>query len=139
MTLKEKLLEAEAVLIGNRASAIGTAMLVGGAGAAVLEGPGPAGCISALVAGTGIALDSFTGFGSTMKSMYTRTAAHLKKFNRLDERYFNTAMGLDRYNSLVGYCQLQGMYLACRDYAPQQLPKFYELKQKNTKNILPNF
>jgi hypothetical protein len=126
-------------LIGNRASAIGTAMLAGGAGAMVLEGPGPLGCLSALAAGVGIGLDSYTGFGSSMKKIYDRTVKHVKRFNRLDRRFFNTVMGLDRFDSLVGYCQLQGMYLACRDYAPQKLPNFYELKQQNTRNIVPNF
>ena len=139
MTLKERLLEAEAAFIGNRASAIGTAMLAAGGTAAFLEGPGPLGCLSVMAAGVGLGLDSYTGFGSSMKKIYDRTTEHLKRFNRLDRRFFNTVMGLDRFDNLVGYCQLQGMYLACRDYAPQQLPEFYELKQKNTKNIVPNF
>jgi len=144
MTLKEKLNEVEATLIGNRISAISSACLLAGAGSMAILGLDQAtevmGPILGPVMGVGLVGCSFTGFGSTMKKLYIRTREHLKKFNTLDPRFFKAMMELDYGSWLLGYGQLQAMYLAARDSGnPEYLRQFHQLKREYTKNIIPNF
>ena len=149
MVLRDKIREIETTLIGNRAAAIGTALLAGGVGSLAINFPGNEissnGQITAITMATGFAtaagivLTSITGFGLGIDGVYKRTGEHLKKFKKIDPRFFDRLIGMDKYNSLAGYCQLQGMYLACRDYVPEFLPEFYKMKKERTKNILPNF
>ncbi|MEI7718291.1 MAG: hypothetical protein WCI72_00355 [archaeon] len=149
MTLKEKLLDLETRLIGNRFSILGESLLLGGYGAFANEvlnnisRDNYSGIIPAIgfcgLAFVGACLTGYTEFGRTTKKIYRRTKEHLGKFGKLDKDFFSTCLKTEADKRYTGYCQLQGMYLACRDYAPELLPEFYQLKKQNTKNILPNF
>ncbi|MEI7719141.1 MAG: hypothetical protein WCI72_04690 [archaeon] len=142
MTLKEKLLDIETRLIGNRAFAL-SAVITVGSNISIYTGALDDSPIALLAYGTMAALSGgvagSTFFGSTTAKIYKRTRKHFSNFNKLDERFFKKYMGRDLNKNFVGYCQLQGMYLACRDYAPECLLEFHELKKQYTKNIVPNF
>jgi len=139
MGIREKIRGIETLLIGNRVTAIGSALLAGGIGATALEGFEAAGITTGLAIAAGGVMVSYTGLGHNIKKIYDRTSAHIKRFGKIDKRYFNKTLGSDRYSNLAGYCQLQAMYLACRDISPEILPEFYQLKSEQTKNIVPNF
>lgn len=141
MTLKEKLQNAETYLVGNRVACLGAALLAGGQLAIYIGGrTDPLTEVVqglATIAGSLFTVSTRLGF-STMKT-YRDTKNHLKKFNSIDRRFFETEIGPDKDKNLAGYCPLQGMYLACRDAKPELLPEFYRLKKEKTKNIIPNF
>lgn len=140
MEFKNKLKEIEATLLGNRIAVIGNALLFGGFGAAAIRGCGQdLGLPTAISMLGGWASASLAGCGVGTTEIYNRTMAHLQQFNRLDERFFDKVMKINKTQSIFGYCQLQGMYLACRDYSQETLPEFYKLKAERTKNIIPNF
>lgn len=139
MTLKEKLLNLEAELLGNRVSALSTALFASGVTTVLVNGLESAGLLAGLSLEAGIAGMSYTTCGTSTSKIYKRTKEHLRNFGKLDSRFFDTMVGFDKEGILAGYCQLQGMYLACRDYAPELLSEFYKLKKENTRNILPNF
>lgn len=140
MTLKERLQNAEVGLIGNRVAILSTSMLVGGYGAS----------LSSLITGNillgvgyfiptviGAMITGYTICGTTTKKIYKRTRDHIKQFDTIDPNFFSTAIHPDAEKKYTGYCQLQGMYLACRDAG--KLEEFYRLKKEKTKNIIPNF
>ena len=141
MSIKDKINRIEASLIGNRVTSLGASLLVGGFISTnlyeikdfrnqILYGT---------IMCTGSAMCGITSFGISTNKIYKKTANSLKKFNKLDKRFFKAAMGTEYSRPLIGYCQLQGMYLACRDYAPKELENFYKFKKEYTKNIIPNF
>lgn len=93
-----------------------------------------------MILGAGIMLISSFGIGT--KKIYERTKEHIISRGKLDERYMrNLIRGaqdeppvLDRF---LGYCQLQGAYLAARETG--NVEDFDRYKRKYSKNILPNF
>ncbi len=149
MTPKDKVLNLEAGLIGNRFAALGNSIMFGYYGAfanefwkvseyhdfsAINSTMGFLGLTFA-----GAAISGYNAGGWSTKKIYNKTKKHVKRFGKIDERFFRVCLGDDSRKKLTGYCQLQGMYLACRDYAPECLSEFYDLKTKHTKNMVPNF
>lgn len=140
--LKDQLNKIGVSLIGNRLATVGNiglASLILNISTKGFEPSCSSEQLSYCASGIALGLSAITGFGASTGKLYSRTVDHLKKFKKLDERFFDKMMGFDDSTPLVGYCQLQSMYLACRDYAPEQLDTFYKLKKENTRNVVPNF
>jgi hypothetical protein len=141
MSLQEKINRAEAYLIGNRVSVIGHSLLLGtGIFVDNLSSNMLNLTLGYSLFYSGLLLSCLTNAGKTTGDLYKRTSQHIKKFKRIDSRFFCAALGDDfSPEVLLGYCELQGMYLACRDTKPELLPEFQRLKKEKTKNIIPNF
>lgn len=67
-----------------------------------------------------------------------RKEKHINRFGELRPRFLKRLIEskVER-NPIIGYCQLQGDYLAAREY--NQLEVFNEVKKKYSKNVIPNF
>jgi len=144
MAIKEKLLNLETVLIGNRGVVLGISLAFGGTFAMYNEVKHVTPNLFLLgsyflTAFSGAVVGGYNNCGEGTVKIYQRTVEHLKEFRKIDKRFLLTCMEDDANKKYTGYCQLQGIYLACRDYAPECLPEFYELKKQYTKNIVPNF
>jgi len=144
MTLKEKLNEVEATLIGNRVTVLGTTLITSGLASLCIKAPSHPSFINIIpefiIGSVGASFVGYTQFGGKMISIYKRTTKHLKRFNKFDERFFTTIVGNDSSCKFTGYCQLQAMYLAARDSGnPENVREFAQLKKQYTRNIVPNF
>lgn len=81
-----------------------------------------------------------TGAGMPTATSYYRTIKHIEKMGTLWERYFKSVMGADTAYPRQWYCQLQGMYLACRAMEkkyPWLKKKCLEYRDKHTRNQMP--
>jgi hypothetical protein len=75
--------------------------------------------------------------GTSTLEYYHRSVKHIKRFERLDHRFATTLIKGGENDAIFGYCELQGMYLAARNYG--QLDAFYKAKKEVSNNIIPNF
>tara|TARA_Y100000310_G_C20560822_1_gene752981 strand:- start:70 stop:480 length:411 start_codon:yes stop_codon:yes gene_type:complete len=75
--------------------------------------------------------------GLTTPKFYNRTRDHIKKFDKLDPRFVKEMIKETENREFVGYCQLQGMYLAARNYG--QLDVFKDVKKEISNCRIPNF
>ncbi|MDA9128974.1 hypothetical protein N9J72_00660 [Candidatus Gracilibacteria bacterium] len=95
--------------------------------------------IFALVAG-GFTIYRFlysTRLGINTEQVYRRTKLHISRFGSVDERFFKKVLGEYAEEYAIGYCELQGIYLAMKE---RELEKeFFEMKKKFTNNRLSNF
>ncbi len=78
-----------------------------------------------------------TWFGNGTAQAYKRTKKHILKNSRLDPRAIKALVGKNNDDKEVGYCELQGVYLAAKEL--EQLGAFYTGKEKYTKIHAPNF
>ena len=84
-----------------------------------------------------------TRFGKWTNKVYRKTCTSLKKSIELgkdphiDERYFLQAIDCYERSCAIGYCELQWMYLAAKEYWLED--EFFELKRRLAKNKIPNF
>ncbi|MDO8516602.1 MAG: hypothetical protein Q7S33_00605 [Nanoarchaeota archaeon] len=123
--LKEKLLDAEALLLGNRITVLGElAFLYGN-------------FVDSDYKIMGLILSSLGGFcigatrlGTETFRTYIKTKEHIKKHNKLDQHFLE--MGICKKL----YCDRQGAYLAARDYG--QSKAFKESVKENI-GVIPNF
>jgi len=67
---------------------------------------------------------------------FNRTSGHIKRFEKLDERFAKAMIEGTENTGFAGYCQLQGMYMAAKKHG--QLDAFYKAR-KWSNNIIPNF
>lgn len=145
MSLKEKINKIGIGLLGNRVTALGCALLTSSAASLELVDKfrpvdnnfyinyGPEMGLAFL----GTVLLTHTEFGSKTVKLYDKTAKHIKKFDRIDKRFFDKIIPVnDITNNWDGYCQMQGVYLAARDYG--KLDEFKEMRKKSS-NVIPNF
>ncbi|MEK6899779.1 MAG: hypothetical protein AABX05_01515 [Nanoarchaeota archaeon] len=151
MTLTKKVENAYVSYVGNRVTFAGNLMM--GAGFYNLSfyfydrvlNHAPASGSSAMMFILGHAL-FFTGIsamGNTLcgegtLTYYQRTKEHIQRKGSLDQRMIELWITQTTENQkYLGYCQLQGMYLAAKKY--KQLEPFYKAKRKVSRNKVPNF
>ncbi len=80
---------------------------------------------------------SVTAFGESTRRFYEETKEHITQRGKLEPRYMRKLIERSENGSLIGYCQLQGAYLAARE--ANQLEVFNEIKKQYSNNKLPNF
>ncbi|MDD5192486.1 MAG: hypothetical protein PHH54_06405 [Candidatus Nanoarchaeia archaeon] len=131
--LKKIVEQAYVLLAGNRLTLMSELMI--GSGLFLSGDNHPT--LKPLLGMIGFPVYFVTVCGLQTLSSYNRTIKHIKKFEKLDERFAKEQMGEYKNNLLMGYCQLQGMYLASKKY--NQLDEFYKLKKKISEVIIPNF
>lgn len=91
--------------------------------------------ISAFTSGLlGIAL---TLNGRTTKKYYKKTKKHIELRGELAPEFIEKVIKKSENSKVLGYCELQGIYLAARD--TDNLDVFYQVKNKLSRNIIPNF
>lgn len=78
-----------------------------------------------------------TAFGTTTERTYRRTCDHIEKKWKIGRKFFKKIMKNDIDKEIMGYCQLQWMYLAAKEYWLEK--KFLEMKKEFTNNLIPNF
>ena len=90
-----------------------------------------------LVASKAVA-ELYTNYGRSTFEYYKRTERHIKKSGKLKKRFLKILMTKDCENTkYLGYCEIQGAYLAAKKYG--QLDVFKEVKKKYSHNVIPNF
>ena len=140
MSLKEKISKIGISLIGNRVTALGCSMLSGSLTSLALSHEGQLlenHGLSMSLGYVGALLLLQTELGSNTSRLYEKTVNHIKKFGRIEERFFDKVVPVnDMASPWDGYCQLQGVYLAARDY--DQLNDFNRMRSKSC-NRIPNF
>lgn len=144
MTLSTLVKDLEVRLIGNKGTLLGASMILGGTislftGSEGLPERMHAFSISSIYLGA--MLLSLVKCGSTTSQYYWGVREHLQRRGNLDTSFLEKVFGQKFFpekNSLFfGYCDIQGAYLAAREAG--QLDVFYDVKQRCTKNIVPNF
>lgn len=86
---------------------------------------------------------NITRYGKGTYKVFHKTQAllhrKLRKWNNvfIPERFFIEAMDWYENWIAIGYCELQWMYLAAKEFGLEK--EFFELKAKLTKNKIPNF
>ncbi len=138
MSLAEKVESAYAALIGNRVT-LAANLMAGGTVYTLLESnnPGLRVLVSISIPAAGVILFG-TQCGIGTSYFYQRTKKHIQKYGHLKPRVVELWITHKTENMPeVGYCQLQGIYLAAKKY--NQLDTFYEAKKKVSKVKIPNF
>ena len=69
----------------------------------------------------------WTFLGTTTAKIHKRTCNHIQKFWRIDESFFIKVIWSDSGDTIIWYCQLQGMYLAAKKYKKEG--EFFMLKK----------
>ena len=88
--------------------------------------------------GIGLLTTGASGCGSGTKKFYRFVERNIERTGDLDQKFLERLISLKTENrSLFGYCQLQGMYLAARDY--NQLEVFNQAKNNVSNCKIPNF
>jgi len=136
MRIKDSLQGLEVLLIGNRVSALGISLCFGGVvGCGMIERP-PGNLLYISIAMVGTSAAGISRYGVGTYGAYQRTLKHIKKFGRIGHRFFKKY--IEKGDGIaLGYCELQGMYLAARKCG--QLDSFFENKRKYSNNLVPNF
>ena len=80
---------------------------------------------------------AWTLCGRSTSKYYKRTEEHIKRFGELRPRFLEKLISKTENREIVGYCQLQGVYLAARKHG--QLAVFYDVKRRCSNNVIPNF
>ena len=74
--------------------------------------------------------------GRTTKKYYKKTRKHIELKGELAPEFIEKLIKKDGNGKILGYCELQGIYLAARDTG--NLDVFYRVKNKLSRNIIPN-
>jgi hypothetical protein len=139
MKLRNALDNLEVRLIGNRVFALGASLFSGGIIACVISGPS-INRDNDLMYGAAVAIGGvmmgFNTFGSSTYKSYKKTLKHIELCGEIRPDFFIEYLKYDN-GRFIGYCQLQGMYLAARKYG--KLESFFQNKRENTTNCVPNF
>jgi len=145
MKLIEKVNDLEARLLGNRCLVLGAALVGGGTyeffmSSLSVSDKEPLNLIASITSSLTAIIGSFLiGFNTcgidTYKS-YKRTIKHIEQFGEIMPDFFIKYIGQDN-GHFMGYCQLQGMYLAARKNG--KLESFYRNRKEYSKCLIPNF
>lgn len=130
--LGNKAVRALSGMIRNRVTLLSTMVVVPGV---ALSAPISPVVASSLLVGGSLGL-CLTNWGAGTQSLYEDTLAHIEKHGFIDSLFFKRALLGDRYDCL-GYCELQGMYLAAKELGLED--QFKELRKEYTTNKIPNF
>lgn len=84
---------------------------------------------SSLLGGSGLGIGTYRH--------YKKTCKYLEETGNLDEEFVRKIIDRSENREFVGYCQLQGVYLAAKKH--RQLESFFRYKRKYSNNLLVNF
>ena len=84
-----------------------------------------------------VMVEALTLCGYSTMHYYNRTMNHINEFGKLDGRYIKQMIKGTENRKFIGYCQIQGMYLAAKK--AKQLETFKRVKAEVCNNIIPNF
>lgn len=119
--------------LGNRITALTAATI----GSMSLDGS-PNQFLFPIIFGIGF---GSTGFGLDTYKEFKKTEKAVKEQGYLDKEWFkDRMMYLSRYTSksrFIGYCNLQGMFLAAKKY--YVLNEFKSARKEVSDNLIPNF
>jgi hypothetical protein len=138
MSLKETVEDLYVSLVGNRVNTLGLAMFAG-SGYTFCNYYGTLPTMFSIL---GIVVSggflSFNKFGEGTKNYYRRTLQEIDDNNgTLPLEWVQEKIKKVEFGNVLGYCQLQGMYLAAKKR--NQLNSFYSAKKAVSNNIFPNF
>jgi hypothetical protein len=138
MKIKEMIKDVYAATVGNRVMAIGTALMATGFGG-MLTVYDETNLMFWGAAGIFLAGAPFVGisqFGIKTAQFYNWTKESIKECGHLDERFVKAVLGSEKIKPFIGYCQIQGVYLAAREKG--QLEAFRQVR-RTIENKIPNF
>lgn len=75
--------------------------------------------------------------GRSTRKNYMETLKILQDYKDISPKRFLEMMWQEEEKKLIGYCELQWIYLGMKEYGLEK--QFLEYKEKYTNNIVPNF
>lgn len=151
--IREKAVDLECLLVGNRLTTLGRASLLLPIPAAnyfininnpndLIRSIGAFAILSPIFFWGG--MEYFTWFGKETNKIYKRTKKHIKRYDKIDERFVKAIFKGEecgaKYDDVskkspFGYCEWQGVYLAARALGKNK--EFNEIKQQYYRKKIP--
>ena len=85
----------------------------------------------------GASLLGITGLGFSTWKHYKRTLKEAQEQGKINVDFFQERIERSENKKLMGYCQIQGLYLGAKKTG--NLEEFYQAREMFSNNVIPNF
>lgn len=129
-----KLKDIETIVLGNRLTAASYALIAGAYSRAIINNESDFISFSAWSLGIFFAVATLGGYATYHH--YKKALKHVAVKGKLEFDFLKKEIRIHGRNKYLGYCELQGLYLAARDSGNE---KMFRKLRKYSRNIVPNF